>query len=96
MKKQNDQSLKNVLKQMVEAYRLKDRLLQKKVEDAWARTMGPTIGNYTQDLKLRNHKLYITILSASLKQELSFSKEKIKKLINEELEGEYVRDVVIR
>ena len=38
--------------------------------------MGKAIANYTKDIKLRKNKLYLTIESAPLKQELSFGKEK--------------------
>jgi hypothetical protein len=40
--------------------------------------------------------LYLTILSAPLKHELSYAKDKIRDLINEELGESYIQDVVIR
>ena len=51
---------------------------------------------YTTDLNIRGKKLYVSINSSSLKQELSMGREKIKKIINEELGEEYIEDVIIR
>jgi hypothetical protein len=45
---------------------------------------------------VRKNVLYLSIISAPLKQELSYSKDKIKAMINRELGEEYLEDVVIR
>ena len=96
MKNTNEQSLKKVLKEMVETYRLKARLNQTKIQKLWEKLMGRSIATYTTDIKLRKNKLYLTIESAPLKQELSFGKEKITKLLNDELGEDYIDDVIIR
>ena len=92
----NQVSLKDALKEMLEVYRLKAKLNQTKINAVWGRLMGKSISRYTSDIKLRRNKLYVTIESASLRQELSFGKEKIIKIINEELGENYIEDVIIR
>ncbi len=96
MKNTNEQSLKQVLKDMVETYRLKARLNQTKIKSLWERLMGKAIANYTKEIKLRRNKLYLTIESAPLKQELSYGKDKITKLLNDELGEDYIDDVIIQ
>lgn len=96
MRKTNEQTLKEVLKQMVDTYRLRSRLNQTKIEKVWVRTMGPAIGNYTREMKVRNHKLYVSIDSAPLRQELAMGRDKIRRILNEELGEDYLREVVIR
>ncbi len=96
MKKHNDQKLDDILKDMVSSYRLKPKLHQTKIRTIWAELMGPGIDKYTKHLSLRKNKLFITIDSAPLKQELHFGKDKIKDLVNEQLGEEYVEEVVIR
>ncbi len=96
MKRPSEQSLKQVLKDMVETYRLRARLNQTKIQNLWERLMGKTIAKYTRDIKLRKNKLYLTIESSSLKQELSFGKEKIAKLLNSELGEDCIDEVIIR
>ena len=96
MKNTNEQSLKQVLKDMVETYRLKARLNQTKIQKLWEKLMGKSIAGYTRDIKVRRNKLYLTIDSGPLKQELSFGKEKITKLLNDELGEDYIDDVIIQ
>ena len=96
MRNTNEQSLKQVLKDMVETYRLRSRLNQTKIQRIWEKLMGSAIAKYTTDIKIRKDKLYLTIESAPLRQELSFGKEKIVKMINQELGENFIRDVVIR
>ena len=97
MKKENNElTLKEALQAMVESYRLKPKLNQSRIKSIWEKLMGPTIAGYTADLRIRGKKLYVTIESASLRQELSYGREKLKKMINEELGEEYLKDVVIR
>jgi len=96
LKKYNDQKLSEVLKGMVDNKKWKGKLFQTKVKELWVLNMGTSINSYTTDIKLRGFKLFITISSAPLRQELSYSKDKIKNIINEGLGEEYVKDVVIR
>ena len=96
MKKHNDQILKDVLKDMVDTYKLKPKLNQLKVRQVWEEQMGTSITNYTTEIYLRKNKLYITISSAPLKQELSYAKEKIISFLNEALAEEYIKEVIIR
>jgi len=81
---------------MLEQYRLKGKLNQSRIRNQWERMMGPSIASYTRDIKLYRGKLFITIESAALRQELSYGKEKIKRNLNEELGEEAIREVVIR
>ncbi|MBX2877148.1 MAG: DUF721 domain-containing protein [Saprospiraceae bacterium] len=92
----NQVSLKEALKEMLEVYRLKAKLNQTKINAVWSKLMGSSINKYTREIKLRRNKLYITIESASLRQELSYGKEKIIKIINEELGENYIEEVIIR
>ena len=98
MRKTNEQSIKDVLKEMVDYYRLRSRLTQTEVEHIWARAMGPAIANYTRDIKVLNKKLFVTIESAPLRQELSMGRDKILRILNEELkeEDKLLQDVIIR
>ncbi|MCH2081186.1 MAG: DUF721 domain-containing protein [Saprospiraceae bacterium] len=96
MKETNQTSLKDVLKDMVETYRLKNRLNQTKIQQLWNSVMGNSISRHTSDLKVRKNKLYITIESAPLRQELSFGRDKIRRMMNQELGEEYLEEVVIR
>jgi hypothetical protein len=96
MKKQNDLSLQDAMKSMLREYRLDNQVNETRVKMLWEKLMGKTIATYTSNISVRKNVLYLTILSAPLKQELSYAKEKIRTLINEEVGEEYIKEVVIR
>jgi hypothetical protein len=95
MRKKNDATFGEALQEMLREYKLKSRLDETKVQILWAKLMGKTIATYTTNIAVRKKVLYLTIISAPLKQELSYAKDKIVKLINEEMGEEYIREVVI-
>ena len=47
----------------------------------------------TKEIYLRDKKLFIRLTSAPLKEELFYAADKIKKMLNEQLGGEYVEEV---
>ena len=96
MKKENNTTFGEVLKLWIDENRLQSNLHETKIRTLWANTMGKTIATYTSNISVRKNVLYLTILSAPLRQELSFSKDKIKKRMNDELGEEFIREVVIK
>jgi len=97
MKKHNDQPIKDVLRQFVDNNsKLRPKLHQTKIKSLWVELMGPTISSYTKEIRLYRNKLFLTITSAPLRQELSYGKEKMKKLFNEALGEEVIEEIVIR
>ncbi len=96
MKKKNDLSLQEAMREMLHQYRLAPQLNEARVKMLWEKLMGKTISTYTANIQVRKNILYLTILSAPLKHELSFGKEKIRTLLNDELGEEFIKEVVIR
>ena len=96
MKRHNDQSIKEVLQQLVEHYRWKGRLHQSRIRELWADRMGTTINQYTREIKIIRRKLYITIDASALKQELHYGRDKIREMVNEELGEDFSEEVVVR
>jgi hypothetical protein len=96
MKKQNDLSLQDAMKSMLREYRLEPQMTESRIRTMWEEKMGKTIATYTSSISVRKGVLYLTILSAPLRHELSFSRDKIRSIINDELGQEYIKDVVIR
>jgi hypothetical protein len=93
---ENEHSLKEVIEGMVDSLKWKEKLNETKIRQIWNARMGTTINHYTKDIKLRKDKLFITLTSAPLKQELIYEKEKIQNMMNVELGGEYVKSVIVR
>ena len=96
MVRKNDQTLSEALNLFLQEHKLKPQLNETRIKSLWEQLMGKTIATYTSNIAVRKGTLYLTILSAPLRQELSFSKEKILTLLNDELGEDFVKEVVIR
>ncbi|SFW23083.1 DUF721 domain-containing protein [Chitinophaga sancti] len=86
----------DALKDFMDKSRMKPRLTEVRIRENWEQIMGKTISRYTEGIQLIDGKLLISTNVAPLKQELSYSKDKIIKLVNEMLGEPVVREVVIR
>ena len=64
-----------------------------KVQDAWVKTMGKNIQKYTYKVYYKKGVLCVKLKSSVLKEELTFEKAKIIKLINNELGKEYIKEM---
>lgn len=96
-KRLNDNnSIGDVLKEFIEANKLQAGMDKINVRDAWKNLMGNGVNNYTREIMLKGTTLYVELTSAVLREELSYGKEKIVKMINEELRREVVKEVVLR
>ncbi|SFA71116.1 Protein of unknown function [Flavobacterium swingsii] len=96
-KRINNQSVVgDILNQIIKTNKLESGLDQVSVIDAWKNLMGNGVNNYTRSVALRNNILYVELTSSVLREELSYGKDKIIKMINEELGKDVVKDVVLR
>lgn len=93
---QEEKPLKQVLMKMLEVYKLKGKLNQTRIRNLWEEVMGPSVARQTTDIKVHNKKLYVQIASASLRNELSYGRDKICRIINEQLDENYLTDVILR
>ena len=91
----NNIELKNLINTFLKKNKLDKGLLNIEVKKAWFDLMNNGVANYTSDVSLRNKTLYIKLSSPALKEELSYGKEKLIKLINEKLEEDVVEKIVL-
>ncbi|MBL7137492.1 MAG: DUF721 domain-containing protein [Bacteroidales bacterium] len=96
MKKANDFTLREAIQEFLNAYRLDDKLLEKQVIESWGNVMGKMVSNHTKDLYIRNKKLYVKVDSAALRNELSYTREKIRDVLNKTVQADVIKEVIIR
>ena len=66
-----------------------------KIEEAWHKLMGKGVTSYTQSVELQKKTLIIRLTSSVLRQELSYGKEKIIKMLNEEIGDEVISKLLL-
>jgi hypothetical protein len=92
----SDSSIGDILKEIIQTNKLQPGIDQIAVKEAWKNLMGNGVNNYTKNIMLKNNTLYVELTSAVLREELSFGKDKIIKMINEELRRDIVTSIVLR
>ena len=85
-----------LIKSYIKENNLEDGLENIEVNNLWHETMKNGVANYTTDLNLKNGTLYIKLKSSALREELSYGKEKIIKLLNEKLKKDLIKQIVLR
>lgn len=98
MKKRNNEnlSISDVLKEFVDHNKLQQGLDKVNVRDVWNCQMGPAIEKYTTAIKLQGNTLHVQLSSSVLREELSYGKEKIMRMLNQELGKELITKIVLR
>ena len=96
MKRTNNLTLGEAIKEFLSTYKLDEKLLEEKVIQSWGKVMGKMVKNHTTRLHIKNKKLYVKLDSAAIRSELSFSREKICNALNKEVNADVITDVIIR
>ena len=92
----NESSIGDVLKEIIQNNKLQPGMDQVSVKEAWVSLMGNGVNSYTKNVSLKGNTLYVELTSSVLREELSHGKSKIIAMINEELRRDIVKDVVLR
>jgi hypothetical protein len=98
MAKRNNEnlSISDALKEFVETNKLEHGLNKVNVADAWKHLMGNGVNHYTTAIQLERDTLYVQLSSSVLREELSYGKEKIINMLNENLGKTIIKKLVLR
>ena len=90
-----ERPLRDTLKQFLRANKLEKGLDKVEIREVWHRLMGNGVQSYTTDVILRGDKLLVRLSSSVLREELSYGKQKIIDMINEEMGRPLVRELIL-
>ncbi|GAP42717.1 hypothetical protein TBC1_11856 [Lentimicrobium saccharophilum] len=89
----NNQSLRQVIEELIEAYRLSDKLNQARVISLWDNVVGKMIARDTTHLYIKHKTLYVKLNSPALREELRYAKSKLIKSLNKAAGAEVIEDI---
>jgi predicted nucleic acid-binding Zn ribbon protein len=96
MKQKNEQSLKEVLKQIIRLYGLEKRYEQTEIGQIWNEMLGPSVARMTRSVKFEKGTLTVYLESSLIKQELNMHRSKLARSLNEAIGKELVKEVILR
>ena len=88
-------SVKDLMKSFIKENNLTKGMQKLKAEEAWVKLMGQGVASYTDSVQLQNKTLVVRLNSSALREELSYGKEKIIKMLNEELGEEVISKLML-
>lgn len=95
MKFSNDKPIGEVIREMIETYRLGGKLNEVKLLHSWEKVVGEMIAKHTLDLYIKNRKLFVKVDSPALKNELTYARTMIMEKLNLEAGGKVIDEIVL-
>lgn len=94
-KTSNKISLGEAIDNFINKNHLKAKLDAVRIAALWEKLMTPLIVKHTTSIHFKSGKLYLNFNVPALKNEMYYSREKIKNLINTEMKEDIVKEVLI-
>lgn len=95
MRRSKGQPVGEVIKELLKNYDITSKFNEAHVITSWDKLMGPSVTKYTVKIEVEKRILFVKLSNAALKQELSYARQKIKKMLNDEVGEEVLLDVRI-
>jgi predicted nucleic acid-binding Zn ribbon protein len=89
-------SIEEILSKITQQQKISAGLQQVKIKQLWGVIMGPNVAQYTEEIEFRNSTLYVKLNSSTLREELSYGKEKILNHLNESLGSSIIQKIILR
>lgn len=96
MKKQEAQSVGEIISRILSEQKLDVKLNETKLIKSWGDLLGEAVAGYTTKLYIRNRILYVHLSSAVLRNELSLCRHMLMQKLNQHIGTEVITDIIFR
>jgi len=96
MERKEVRKIDSLLQQFVKSNRLERGLAEYRLMKSWKDLLGITVAKKTKSLRIQNRKLFVTLHSSVVRNELSMIKESLIPKLNEAAGMDVIDDVVLR
>lgn len=96
MERKEVKKIDSLLHQFVKSNRLEKGLAEYRLMKSWKDLLGITVAKKTKSLRIQNRKLYVTLHSSVVANELSLIKSSLIPKLNEAAGMDVIDDVVLR
>lgn len=93
MKRQNSQSIGNVLQELLQDDLFCKKLNETKLIESWGKMVGENVQSKMTSIYIKNEILYVTITSPALKSDLRMKTAEYVRKLNQEIGCEVIRDI---
>ena len=96
MRKKNTQKIDDVVKEYLKALKIDDKLKEVKLIKSWDNVVGKTIARSTNDIYIKDRKLYVKLHSSIIRNELFMLRDGLKKALNERAGEELIDEIILK
>ena len=96
MRHTESENLTDVLYRYLREQGLETPLNEFRLIQAWNKVMGMTVSKYTTNLRIYNQTLFVTISSASLRNEIMMRRTGIVKALNDHVGAQVISGISVR
>ncbi len=96
MKQKNEMSLGEAIRAYLKAMGLERKMLEHKLINSWADTLGNAVANSTGNLYIYNGVLFVELRSPIIRQELLMMKTALIERLNQNVGEKIITDIVFR
>jgi predicted nucleic acid-binding Zn ribbon protein len=96
MERKDVRKIDSLLEQFVKANGLDRGLAEYRLMKSWKDLLGITVAKKTKSLRIKNRKLFVTLHSSVVRNELSMMKDSLIPKLNEAAGMDVIDDVVLR
>jgi len=96
MERKEVKKIDSLLQQFVKAHGLEKGLAEYRLMKSWKDLLGITVAKKTKSLRIQNRKLFVTLHSSVVRNELSLIKDTLIPKLNEAAGMDVIDDVVLR
>ena len=89
-------SIKDIMQDVLGENKLQKGIDLVAIKEAWVEVMGNGVNSYTKDIQFKNGLLLVKLTSSVLREELSYGKDKIVHLLNENLHKTLIKSVKLQ
>ena len=96
MRRNNINTIGQVIKKLIGNNKLSKRLDDLNVLDVWNNIIGKDLEKYIKSTKLVDDKLHVKLRSSIVRNEISYKKTELIKRINEKLSKVVIKDIILK
>ena len=86
----------SLIKKITKKPKISEGLRKSDIQEVVKNVLGKNLLNYIKDIHVMDEKLIIKLSSSSLRSELSYSKEKLLKNINDNFQESEIKEIILK
>ena len=86
----------SLIKKITKKPKISEGLRKIDIQEVVKNVLGKNLLNYIKDIHVTDEKLIIKLDSSSLRSELSYSKEKLLKNINDNFQESEIKEIILK